>query len=626
MDKQKATQQHEKRRQEKRVQEILEIFSARQKQRLPIELQWQLNMNFAMGNQYCDLNLQAGTLTNTAKQVPWQQREVFNHIAPILESRISRLGRVRPTLSVRPATDENQDLATAKVCDAVLKSTTSKLGLFELIARATAWSELCGSAFYKVIWNPNSGKKVGKIEDKAVYEGDINVQVCPPFEVFPDRLDIDDISQCRSILHARIVHPQSIKEQYGKDVAAEETHVMQYAPTPLLGGMGYHAHVTGTQNASQKEGVWLLELYEMPDQLSPQGRYTVVAGNVLLWEGDLPYRIAEDGKVSLPFVQQNAIRVPGRLFGLSVIERCIPIQRAYNAVKNRKHEYLNRLSMGVLAVEDGAMDLDELQEDGLCPGKVLVYRQGGSPPMSLDTGRVPPEFTYEEDRLRNEFILISGVSELARYGALPSGTNSGVALDILREQDDSRLSSAAESIRVAAITLGKLFLRLYRQFAVVRRVDRMVGNGGRVFQLDWQNSDLSSDDIVCDTVNELWQTPTQRKGMVMDLLKAGILFNPDTGRLDRTTRRKVLELLEFGRWEGAADIDDLHALKAQRENHLLQTQSVDADEMDDDAIHEAEHMRFLLSEPCQGKENSALFQRVKAHLLMHKNRNQTQGG
>ena len=55
-------------------------------------------------------------------------------------------------------------------------------------------------------------------------------------------------------------------------------------------------------------------------------------------------------------------------FGTSVVERIIPVQRAYNTVKNRKHEFMNRMAVGVMAVEDGSVDTDDLEEEGLPPG------------------------------------------------------------------------------------------------------------------------------------------------------------------------------------------------------------------------------------------------------------------
>lgn len=70
-----------------------------------------------------------------------------------------------------------------------------------------------------------------------------------------------------------------------------------------------------------------------------------------------------------------------------MVERTIPIQRAYNAVKNRKHEFLNRIAVGVLAVEDGSVDVDNLETEGLSPGKILVYRQGSNPPRLMSRVR-----------------------------------------------------------------------------------------------------------------------------------------------------------------------------------------------------------------------------------------------
>lgn len=64
----------------------------------------------------------------------------------------------------------------------------------------------------------------------------------------------------------------------------------------------------------------------------------------------------------------------------SLVERLIPVQRSYNKIKNKELEYINRISVGVLCVEDGSVDIDELEEEGVVPGKPIVYRQGSLPP------------------------------------------------------------------------------------------------------------------------------------------------------------------------------------------------------------------------------------------------------
>ena len=42
--------------------------------------------------------------------------------------------------------------------------------------------------------------------------------------------------------------------------------------------------------------------------------------------------------------------------------------------------------MGVLMVEDGSVDTDNLEEEGLSPGKILVYRQGSVKPQLMESG------------------------------------------------------------------------------------------------------------------------------------------------------------------------------------------------------------------------------------------------
>ena len=81
------------------VSEVKADFLRRQEARKHIERQWQLNMNFEMGNQYCELN-DMGEIEDFSKQYFWQEREVYNHIAPIIETRIAKLGKVRPVLTL----------------------------------------------------------------------------------------------------------------------------------------------------------------------------------------------------------------------------------------------------------------------------------------------------------------------------------------------------------------------------------------------------------------------------------------------------------------------------------------------------------------------------------------------
>ena len=62
------------------------------------------------------------------------------------------------------------------------------------------------------------------------------------------------------------------------------------------------------------------------------------------------------------------------------VDQLIPYQKQYNSLMNKINDISFRLAYPILCVEDGSIDCDELNEEGLAPGKILVYRQGGKMP------------------------------------------------------------------------------------------------------------------------------------------------------------------------------------------------------------------------------------------------------
>jgi FMN phosphatase YigB (HAD superfamily) len=83
--------------QEQIVAEINEKLEQAEQDRVPYELQWELNTNFLLGNHYCDIDPFTRDMIQIDKAYWFQEREVFNQIAPIIETRQAKLSRVRPS-------------------------------------------------------------------------------------------------------------------------------------------------------------------------------------------------------------------------------------------------------------------------------------------------------------------------------------------------------------------------------------------------------------------------------------------------------------------------------------------------------------------------------------------------
>ena len=602
------------------VNEVTSDFLKRQRDRKHIESQWQLNINFYLGNQYCSIGAN-GEVISYDKQFFWQEREVYNHIAPLVEIRLSKLVRVRPSLAVIPFSDELHHITSARVSRNILKAVHYKTNMKDIISAASTWSEVCGTGFYKVVWDKNDGNIIAVDEDgNNINEGDVSITSVSPFEIFPDSNSYENIEDCKSIIHARAYHKDTIKNIWGIDVEGGSVNVFSLGSVANTGGLGYIGNTTRVANSQMHDHAIVIEKYEVPSVEYPNGRLIIVAGNELVFLGDLPYINGYSQARGFPFIKQAAIAIPNSFWGVSIVDRCIPIQRSYNAVKNRKHEFLNRISMGVLAVEDGSVDTDDLQEDGLAPGKVLIYRQGSAPPRLLTTGSVPADFTIEEDRLLTEFLSVSGVSDLLRSTNI-SHQLSGIALQLLIEQDESRLSNTIESIRSAIKQVSQQVLRLYKQFAYFPKTSRLIGDDGSIELFYWNNSDISSDELVFETENEINQSLAQQRSMIFVVFNTGLLHDED-GKLSNSMRHKILEKLGFGVWESAHDAKSLQIKRANQENvNLIENLKVaDVCEIDDHQLHIYEHSCFLLSDEFARikKKHPKVQEMLLEHIREHK--------
>ncbi|MCL2755922.1 MAG: hypothetical protein FWE45_02605 [Firmicutes bacterium] len=439
------------------VSNVIADYEERKLKRREFELQWRLNLDFYAGKQNSIIT-SFDTLVNVGKQFHWQRTDSFNHIAPIVESRLSKITSHKVDIEPTPDTDEQHDMDGIPLCKKILESAFAKTDFDAMVEQATMWSEVTGSVFYKVYWDNNAGSVLGMIKqgdtENEIRDGDVCISICSPFEIFPDKICASCMGEISSLIHAKYLSHQVIKESWGVDLS------------------GY-----------AEDNILVIERYQVPTKAYPNGRFVIIAMDKLIYDGELPYINGEDGKRTIPFVRQVSEGMVGSFYGRSVIERAIPVQRAYNAIKNRKVEFLNRLACGVLTVEEGSVDIESLENDGLAPGKVIVYRHGTTAPKFLNTGSLPAELEREEERLLKEFELVSGGGDIMR--GLENGNVSGVALAILTEENDRRMNRTIQAMVRAKMVIACHILRLYKQFVTSRRLERIVGESGvEMFDFD----------------------------------------------------------------------------------------------------------------------------------------------
>lgn len=114
--------------------------------------------------------------------------------------------------------------------------------------------------------------------------------------------------------------------------------------------------------------------------------------------------------IILPIIELIKQKYPkatnNELYGTSgLVNSLVPIQRAYNAIKNAGIERLKMYP--TLIIEDGSIDIDALEEEGLAPGKIIVYRQGAQQPSTLKTDMVSETYLQQqEESIMRDFQAI----------------------------------------------------------------------------------------------------------------------------------------------------------------------------------------------------------------------------
>lgn len=604
-------------------------FTRRQQERRLFELQWRLNIAFIEGQQFIDIDTVTAALEEVPVKFEWEEREVFNHVGPIIETRISKLAKMNPRLVAAPGTNSQEDIRSAKVATMVLKNVNNDELMDIKLAEFISWLESCGTAFFKNVWNPDKGRAIltlqGEQGDELLREGDIDIIVVPAQEIFPDSSYNQTLGKCRSIIHARAYHVDDIEDIWDVKVEPESTSAMQMQRSLNgVGGLGYGTGGFHYISSSLKEHAVVKEFLQKPSKRYPKGRLMlVVNGKLIDFRQELPYPVGKDGEPDFGLIKVDCVNRPGCFWGRSVVERLIPVQRRYNALRNRKAEALNRAAIGQWIVEEESLvdGIAIFEAQASAPGAIhQVKKNTNREPHMVQNPPLPAEFDTEERTLLEEFSSFSGVSELARQSKAPTGVKSGIALSIAAEQDETRLSSTSGNIANGLKEEGKIQLRLYKQFAKGQRTVRDIGKDNIVEILDWTGSDIRSDDVVVEGASAMLESPAQKRQMVFDLMASGLFNDPETGRLTKEGQAKVFEMLEFGNWDAGDDDTELHIQKAERENRTMaeggQAMIVP---YDDDLLHIARHNKYRLTTDYEEllQKNPLLDMLFSQHVEMH---------
>lgn len=491
-------------------------------------------------------------------QLVGRHRVHVNRILPTVQNRLARLTKNEPRWEVKPESSDEDDKDAARLAEEIIIQLWDQCQVNQKRASLIMWVQQCGSAFLKVSWDPTLGKKhVVPVDKQAedgtitriydlVAEGDIRVDVCSFFECFPDPLAMY-WSECKSMVQAKI-RPLS----YFKDHYPERGHMVKEEDC-WLNSLQYEARInalntqTGASGMNQnqiKDSAIERAYYENPSKKHPMGRHIVTANGVLLKEGTLPID-------EIPFIKFDDVIVGGKFFAESIITHLRPLQDQINRGKTMRAAWLNRTLTGKMMAARGHNLAREAYNDQ--SGEVLEFDPvpNASEPKPLDVPVIPQYAYQEEETLKSDMDDTAGINEASR-GQMPSAQIPAIGMQLLVEQDDTRIGVETESHEHSYANLGRVLLKFVDKFYNNKRLLKISGKNMDYIIREFKGEDLrKSFDVHVKRGSIAPGSKTLKRQEIINLHMNGYFGNPQ----DPLVLSNVLSMLEYG--------DEFQAWKTQ---------------------------------------------------------------
>lgn len=544
-------------------------------------LQSYAQLSYYAGNQWIGLSRASKSLVPLPK-APWEVQYTANRIMPIVRTELAKMTRNKLMQAVVPASSEESDIRAAKMAEKVAEWLEYELKLQEEDQEAILWALTTRIAFVHPVWDSSKGEIIGRDGSKDLHEGGPAVEMLSIFEVSWDTA-ASRWKNVRWFVIDRMRTCEEVKAKYGIDVPAEDgitvTNIFD-GKLGSLGGGGLDAVPSRPDNC-----VRVREYYEFPSPDYPKGRTIVCANGVELYtDEDIGFGPDDDSERVLPLFPLIHIPVPGKIIGSSVTAQCMPPQREYNKSRSQIIENKDQMANPKWLVEGNSLvgGMEITNE----PGQVVHYLPGTQPPIMTQPTSLGADVDKNIERCLEELQFISSQQEVS-HGSTPAGVTSGVAIQFLQEQDDTKLGPSIAQYARCKRAYTSYLLKMVKYKFTEERTIKLVGKNKRMSALTFKGSDLTSYDIRFEDMSASQLTKAGRQQHIMDLVDRQVL-NP---QLDRDLIIRMLEMNITDELYDGLEIDVNQALMENAQWAKMDFSSITRDFFNHE-VHVAQHNKF----------------------------------
>lgn len=551
---------------------------------------WMTNIAYLLGYDGVAYNTSTRQFQpiNRAGAYLKKNRIHVNKVLPTIQNRLARLCKNPPKYDVRPESNSTEDKEAARLSLQVLRAMWDKLTLDEKRIYLYMWVQQAGHGWIKICWDPTLGKPmVDPITGAYSFEGDVRADIVSPLEVFSDPMAKTFEDVIRSwVIQCKVRKLDYFRTHYlerGKFVKEEGAWLLSAQYEQKVNSLNARGPSQGGMQEQMKDSAIEMIKYEARSKDYPNGRMIVCANGILLEDKELPFG-------EIPFAKFDDVVVGGKFYSESTITHLRPIQDQFNETVRRRAAWASKFIAGKYKAARGSGLSQESLHDG--ESEVVYYDSVPNSPNGPEPMQVPPlpQWAYqEEDRLTQMFNDIAGISEVSR-GTLPSASIPAIGMQLLTEQDDTRIGVMTEQHEYAWARVGKLILKCVEENYILPRKLKIAGKNLQYTVQEVKGEDLKGNtDVIVIRGSTLPGSKTLRRQEILNAYSQGLLGDP----MDPKVREKVLGMIEFGDVAEMWEDYGLDMSQIKRGIQLLESGQVpEVDELDNHVLWIQELNRY----------------------------------
>lgn len=559
-----------------------------------------MNLAFFLDRQwlYWDRQKRAALEINTADEE--RTYLTINKIKPRVNGLLGRLTGQEFGYEVPPSDTDDHTMLGAKKSEKVVQHLHIEQQWHQTRLENLFNTLLGGTAAIVLDWDPHAGDQLwtDAATDQIVGQGDVSL-VALSIAEFGLTPGVRRPADAPWVVCCTALPPEVAAERYDlAEVPAADASSVANPRTRRL------FRPDGTP---PNDLTLVYSMYERPSRRNRKGKAVVVIGSKDVKAEDWPF----------PFDESNVrvfhqTRIPGQWTGDTMLNAARPVQVAYNHAMSVIAEHAKLAGNARLMVPVGSL-LDELTDEA---GEIINYSPDGTgaKPEWLTPAPMGRQIPQWAESLERELDDIMHTHQVTR-GMAPGDRNSGLALSILADKDDTPLGVMAADQADGWSHIASLALKVLDEKTKQDKRKAVVpsGNSKVPEKLEWDSQALAGQTTVRVPLQNAM--PHSRLAVQQQLVSTLNQLPPDVAA--SIGPKNIMKALNLPGLDELGEITDPHAAKAQRENDYMAVGVVQIPvAWDDHAKHIAEHNQFRVSKGWDSLEDEVkamVTNHVKAH-------------